>query len=236
MLLARAKAAGQLGGGIMQSAADLFGSDSEPERNEAQHPPRSTPSRGSGSGTPPNAADLLSSGDDRSPRSRVGQAGGAGGGTTLNAADLLSSGDDRSPRSRVGLAGGAGRGLTLNAADLFDSDDDKEPASSHRVVPLPSAPRDYRSTHANVRDDDARLHWPPSAIDYKLDALQGDSGEPEGEPDGGRRERGWSRPRRRGFAPDAKTLFDDELERQLTDLVLLLTLEGESCATERFDL
>ena len=206
MLLARAKAAGQLGGGIMQSAADLFGSDSEPERNEAQHPPRSTPSRGSGSGTPPNAADLLS------------------------------SSDDRSPRSRVGLAGGAGRGLTLNAADLFDSDDDKEPASSHRVVPLPSAPRDYRSTHANVRDDDARLHWPPSAIDYKLDALQGDSGEPEGEPDGGRRERGWSRPRRRGFAPDAKTLFDDELERQLTDLVLLLTLEGESCATERFDL
>ena len=90
----------------MQSAADLFGSDSEPELNEAQHAPRST---SSGSGTPPNASDLLSSGKEKVPRLQLGQASGVGG-TTLNASDLLSSSDDRSPRSRLGQASGVGGG------------------------------------------------------------------------------------------------------------------------------
>ena len=76
------------------------------------------------------------------------------------------------------------------------------------------------SSHANVRDSDARLRWPPSAMDYKLDAL-------EAGPDASvrKRERERGRSRQRGFAPDARKVFEDEWERQLTDLVLLLALE-----------
>ena len=124
-------------------------------------------------------------------------------------------------------------------------------AAAERVVPQSSAPRDraprdFRSDYANPRDDDARLHWPPTKFDYELDTaleeveqavereVRQEAWRKERSRAGGRAEtrEGAARDEAlegsgaRGFSTDAKQIFDEELERQLVDLVLLITLEA----------
>ena len=86
-------------------------------------------------------------------------------------------------------------------------------------MPQPSIPRDYRSTYANQRDEDARLRWPPTALDYRLDALDPTDADRF-------RERAVAQRRRRGFAPSAVEIFENEFEQHLTELAMLLVLEG----------
>jgi hypothetical protein len=126
--------------------------------------------------------------------------------------------------------------------DLDGSDDDFDGAGAGtasrpgmpgtappRPVPLASAPRerlsDYRSPFANPRDEEGRLHWPPRELDAALDRLL-DEGPLPGKPENRTAaERTASRRRHRGFAPDAALVFELDLERQLTDLVMLLVME-----------
>ena len=80
-----------------------------------------------------------------------------------------------------------------------------------------------RSEHANVREEGAQLHWPPTEEDVKLDkiALARLREEELAE---------ISRSSRRSI-PDAKRLFDAELEEQLTTLVMMMTLEAAAVGT-----
>ena len=139
-------------------------------------------------------------------------------------------------RARAGV-GFAGQTNLLSVDDLFaSSDDDKEDVSdSHAEDALPreggvarrvgfgdGEPRLYRSEHANVREPDARLHWPPRPTDVLEDS-----------PEARYVQEAWTaqRPRRkrldrRGVALDATRAFDLQLEEQLTHLVVLLTLDA----------
>ena len=69
-----------------------------------------------------------------------------------------------------------------------------------------------------LRVQDARLHWPPTEMDYRLDALDATDADLV-------RIRAQNRRRYRGWAPNAKDIFDEELEQHLTALALVLALE-----------
>ena len=91
----------------------------------------------------------------------------------------------------------------------------------HRApVPVALGGSSHRSEHANVREEGARLHWPPSARDDELDALA--ARRTLDDEDGEARRRLL---RRRG-APNAQRSLDAELEEQLTNLVMMMTLEA----------
>ena len=70
-----------------------------------------------------------------------------------------------------------------------------------------------RSEHANVRDEDAALRWPPTESDYQEDAREF-------------ARRGQKLSRR--DPPEAHALFSDELEDHLTTLVMMMALEDRA--------
>ena len=148
---------------------------------------------------------------------RARASGGLGGCQLLSVDDLdVSDGSDGSDDGIDDIAGTASRPGVPGTAPP-------------RPVPLASAPRerlsDFRSTFANPRDEEGRLHWPPRELDAALDRLLDECPLPS-KPDGRTAaERTASRRRHRGFAPDAALVFELELERQLTDLVTLLVME-----------
>ena len=164
---------------------------------------------------------------------------GAGGAAASSCGCALSS---SLLLARARASGGLGGCQLLSVEDLDGSDDDFDGAGAGtasrpgmpgtappRPVPLASAPRerlsDFRSTFANPRDEEGRLHWPPRELDAALDKLLDECPLPS-KPDGRTAaERTASRRRHRGFAPDAALVFELELERQLTDLVTLLVME-----------
>ena len=71
-----------------------------------------------------------------------------------------------------------------------------------------------RSEHANVREEGAALHWPPSESDYAADRTREDAEE--------------ERMLSRRSAPNAHRLFEAELEDHLTTLVMMMTLEARA--------
>ena len=71
-----------------------------------------------------------------------------------------------------------------------------------------------------MRDADARLHWPPREGDEELDAEAARKARLAAE---AALQRSW---RRRRGAPDAKRVFDAELEEHLTNLVMMMTLDA----------
>ena len=209
LLLARAKAAGGLGGVNLLSVEDLFGSDEDEDAHNHEE----------------SFDDHLES---------VLQSAPQPAGMKPSALAAVPSIASSSVLEAAGAAAG-GRGEPAAVA-----------AAAERAIPQTSAPREnaaapreYRSSFANQRDEDASLHWPPTDMDYKVDAALADAAlatdaelrarrttqrlaavSPESEP------RTSSRQRHRGFAPDAKLLFELEAERQLTDLVLLLAMDA----------
>ena len=87
------------------------------------------------------------------------------------------------------------------------------------VAKMQSGVPPHRSEHANVREEDAMLRWPPKDGDYNLNELDS------------RRALGLvgvdeeKRLSRRG-APDARLLFEGDIEERLTTLVMMMTLEA----------
>ena len=75
-----------------------------------------------------------------------------------------------------------------------------------------------RSEHANVREEGAQLHWPPTEEDARLDAIASARSREA--------ELAEIVQKSRRSVPDAKKLFDAELEEQLTTLVMMMTLEA----------
>ena len=191
LLLARAKAHGSRDGVNLLSVADLFGDDDDDDDDPA--------STGGGTGG--------------------GAGGGAGGGTggglggaRAGAPSLAALREGGSPARVEPSAPSSAR--RESSPPVNNSRRDGSP----RVIPPASLARDYRSTHANQRDEDGRLTWPPTPMDAQLDAF--DAGVARDV------RRAASRRLERGRAPDAKAVFEEELERQLTDLVVMMTIEA----------
>ena len=132
--------------------------------------------------------------------------------------DLFGSSDEDAASPKA--SGGKGEG---GKADSSRDDDEARPPWEAASGGSGGEARSHRAEHANVRERDARLHWPPRASDYRLDASEILDEE----------KRTFERARRKrlqrgGDAPDASRLFESELEDQLTNLVVMMTLEKMS--------
>ena len=128
-----------------------------------------------------------------------------------------------SPSPGGAAGGGGGRLGPLSRLEEELLEVRREVAEMQRAASSGVPP--HRSEHANVREEGAMLRWPPKQGDYHLEELDS------------RRALGLvgvdeeKRLARRGGAPDAQLLFDEELEERLTTLVMMMTLEAAAVGT-----
>jgi len=162
-------------------------------------------------------------------RARAGMGlAGRSGEVLMSVEDLFGS-DDEDDAEGGGLGGGGGggeggRGTGAAARAFGDSDSDADGdggRSSGR-----GGGGSHRSEHANVREDGARLRWPPRASDYTRDASELLFDDEEGVRTHERPRTHSRRLNRAGQAPDARAFYEHALEEHLAQLVVMLTLEA----------
>ena len=184
---------------------------------------------------------------DRAHGSGGGGSGGSDGGGDGDAPARQPRGTGGSPGRDSGSlllarakAAGSVSGVHLMSVDDLFSDDDDDGGAAHApprrdgggaTVDVSdggggagddaAAGALHRSEYANVREGDARLHWPPTGLDYTLD---------EEEESAGTLAARRVRLSRRGKAHDARRLYEEALEEQLTNLVMMMALEEAATA------